>query len=157
MAWLVGQVGVGGSGYSVSNGAAVPLSSFTAPAGSKMSLVSSGTSTAGVMIADTGFYLVTFGIEDTNFGASGYIGRFSLRNGLVTNPYQIVDYNAGGSTACPSNTNLMVAISTIVQIITKNSILRIQNDSAGGISITLNNTTRNASGICAFMTIVKLQ
>jgi hypothetical protein len=150
MVYLLGSAG----GTSVANNAVVPFAALSStPPGSNISLPNSGS----VQIASTGYYQVVLGVMPTSpFTAQGV---FELRVGNVGGvPQQSIDFqeNPGlaGTLGLAPTLQSMFCLTVIVQITTNPTILTVNNIT--GSSVTLNNVRKNTSGICAFMTILKL-
>ncbi len=129
-------------GQTIIAGGVLPFTAITnTPAGSNISVVNPGsTVNAGVRIASTGFYQVTWG-----YTVMGGTPQFTLEvNGVVsaTNVLQ-----ANGQTIMGSLTN-------IVQVTVNPTTLTVVN--TGGANASIRNAGNNTN-IVAYLTIIKLQ
>jgi hypothetical protein len=134
---------IDGAGTAIGTPATVPYNNIAnRPAGTKISL---NTGTGVVTIADTGFYLVSYGAQP-NANVAGI--RLALQvNGATLNDQEVTGTTAGGN-------RFMIGMTAVVQITTINSTLRVQNV---GTAFTAASTNASAANVGAFMSIVKLQ
>ena len=145
MAYLNGSA----LGTAVGPTTAVPFTALTnTPSGSSITLPTP--SNGQVVISNTGFYQVNFGVQPITNTSSNTAGFWGLSlNGASVPSNQSIQYEQ------LTNQNNMYNLSCVVQITTNPTNLTIVNLSAG--SKTLNDNTADATGICAYMTIVKLK
>jgi hypothetical protein len=132
-------------GTSVANGANVPFTSanfINTPPGTRLSIVNSGTATAAINIADTGYYQITYGVS----AASGF-SIFALSVGGVTSAQQTLQTSAA--------TGQLTAATCIVQVASNPTQVALVNST--GASVTLQNFSGTSNTILAFITITKVR
>lgn len=135
---------VGGAG----NPTSVPFSQIAnQPPGSKISLNQLGAPTGTqIVINDVGFYQVSWGVQN-NTNITNL--KFTLLvNGVAQADQQVTQTMAGGNRTMAGLTNIIALTNP------GGSTLLLRND---GTNATLNTTDTSTSGVCAYMTIVKLQ
>lgn len=146
------------SGTVVGINSPVPFSStnfISTPPGTRLTM--SGSS---IVVNDTGFYQVTFGVSNstnTLAGGEGPASVFSLAVNGTTSPFNTLtttnsDNNYGTYRAIVVG---MCTATAIINITQSGSTISLINET--GVSITLNDTSLSGIGPCAYIVIVKLQ
>lgn len=133
-------------GTTVTNTAFVPFTSanfVNTPSGTNLSIVNSGTSSAAINIADTGFYQVNYGVSVSTGNA-----LFNIKTGGGADlPQQTIQTSAA--------TGQLTTATCILQITTNPTTVGLSNIT--GSSVTLINPSASESSVVAFISIVKLQ
>jgi hypothetical protein len=112
------------------------------PPGTKLSIVNSGTSTAAINVADTGFYQITYGVSVNSGNA---VVKLQL-NAAAVLAQQTIQTSAA--------TGQLTTATCIVQITTNPTTVQLVNIT--GSSITLQNPAGTSTSVLAFMSIIKL-
>jgi hypothetical protein len=129
----------------VANGANVPFTSanfVNTPPVTSLSIVNSGTSTAAINIANSGFYQVTFGVSVSSGNA-----LFGITvNGAAVPVQQTFQTSAA--------TGQLTAMSCIIQVTANPTTVGLQN--VTGSSVILQNFSGTSNSVLAFISIIKL-
>ncbi len=135
------------SGTTVNDGDFVPftMANFTnTPPGTNLSIINGGTGSAGVEIADTGFYQITYGVS---VGSPNTIWQIKLGGGGGPSLGQQTLQTAGLSAQ-------LCTATCIIEITANPTTVGLQNIT--GANALLQNNLNTVSAIVAFMTLVKL-
>jgi hypothetical protein len=133
------------SGQAVADTTFVPFTSgnfVNTPSNTKLSVTNSGTSTAAISIADTGYYQVTYGVASSTPNA-----LFTIKSvGGTTLGQQTLQTSAASGQ--------LTTATCIVQVTTNPTTVGLANTT--GSSVTLINPAGANSSVVAFISIIKL-